>query len=634
MKRNFTFLCLLIASLPCVADNYYEATQSVQSTTEYFLQIAKQKVSGSGYNYFLCRAVDNSVTATLPSPNSRKFFIDPSPDKGWEHEAYVVDVWDGIFSGVSVDTVMIPPKYTLIPLEVSLPDYGDYSNPQFCVNSVNSDEKVRNVCNTYALIISGGIDPYCNKERYWNDCSFIYQTLTKTYNIPKDQVIPIMSDGDSPEPDMLAYPSVFVSSPLDLDFDGEDELQLSATKSNIVSSLDELMNKMNWGDQLFIFVIDHGGTVDGEDKSYICLWDDQRLYDDELASYLKPFVEKGVIVNAVLGQCHAGGFINDLNEAGCVVAAACSGPESSYACGDKPYDEFVYLWTSALNGIDAYGNTVNADFNTNGSISMKEGFEYAKKYDRRREHPEYSSFPLHLGNEMTFLSCPKPVELYIRDYINDSGEERNIDTVFWNSPDIWIRNEDDQVEEHENPYYASDHLSAASYIRVHNRGWQDYTENKYWVHGYWAQAAAGLTYPTWLGMETYMNIYGTGDFYGRAPIPHIPAGDSKVLSINWAYPSSSVDMELPEDEKHHFCLLEKIYDAPYDDEWRPGMPEWVDVTGNRAIAQKNLTIVERNACYNNLKSRVYIRNIYNDATRYSIEIVPTSERDKTLFKMA
>lgn len=45
-------------------------------------------------------------------------------------------------------------------------------------------------------------------EHYWNNCSFIYQTLRKKYGIPADNITLLMSDGDDEGIDMLSYRGV------------------------------------------------------------------------------------------------------------------------------------------------------------------------------------------------------------------------------------------------------------------------------------------------------------------------------------------------------------------------------------------------------------------------------------------
>ena len=37
----------------------------------------------------------------------------------------------------------------------------------------------------YAVLINGGRNKLTNHERYWNDCSFLYRTLSQTYRVPK-----------------------------------------------------------------------------------------------------------------------------------------------------------------------------------------------------------------------------------------------------------------------------------------------------------------------------------------------------------------------------------------------------------------------------------------------------------------
>ena len=88
-----------------------------------------------------------------------------------------------------------------------------------------------------------------------------------------------------------------------------------------------------------------------------------------------PFNEKSVYVNAVLGQCFSGGFIEELSKVGCFVAAASKGSESSWSCGDIPYDEFVYPWTSAINEGNAFGQPIYSDVDNNHRVTMEEAFD-------------------------------------------------------------------------------------------------------------------------------------------------------------------------------------------------------------------------------------------------------------------
>ncbi|MDE6126750.1 MAG: hypothetical protein K2G30_07330, partial [Muribaculaceae bacterium] len=152
------------------------------------------------------------------------FFVDAEPLKGWEHDCYVVTIPKNAVNKALVDPqiqkLKMPPSLNMTPAEV-INRYGDnaFDKPQIV------DNTARNVANpvanrTYAVILSGGINKNANYERYWNDCSFIYQSLTKTYSIPNDNIFVLMADGTDPADDMRLYNGGYASSPLDLDGDG------------------------------------------------------------------------------------------------------------------------------------------------------------------------------------------------------------------------------------------------------------------------------------------------------------------------------------------------------------------------------------------------------------------------------
>jgi hypothetical protein len=240
-----------------------------------------------------------------------------------------------------------------------------------------------------------------NHERYWNDCSFLYRTLRQTFHIPKRNIIVLMSDGGKPGEDMLRSDGKgFVSSSGDLDGDGQPDVNYPATTESFANVLISMSRRLDEYDHLFLYVIDHGGTLDGNIDSYIWLWNDGRLNDYFLASLLNRF--RIGSINILMGQCYSGGFVADLMGDGRVIATACSGSEQSRTCPDRPYDEFVYHWTCAVNGSDEIGNPVHADIDGDGDVSMQEAFQYAQSHDRVHETPQYASWPEQLGRQWTF----------------------------------------------------------------------------------------------------------------------------------------------------------------------------------------------------------------------------------------
>jgi len=628
-KEKLILLCIFLA-MPC-----FVRAQVVSALRNTVLDIVKSRFQNKDVDYYL-------MADTAASPYLYKgktaIFVDTEPLKGWNHKGFIYLFPAKMLVNVSytpiIQAVTTPPKAEYFPLEVQERyDINSSAKPSVVTKTPTSEEQA--VANrTYALIISGGINPMANKERYWNDCSFIYQTLVNRYGVPKENIFPLMSDGADPADDMLNVSGEYVSQSLDLDFDGEDEIEYAATSSNIQSVLASLSETMSEEDHLFVYVIDHGGSTDNDTDSYICLWDYETLYDYELANMLQPFISKSVNVNVVLGQCFSGGFIDNLTKAGCVVASACKGSEYSWACTDIPYDEFVYQWTCAVNGATHLGGTVDADTDANKHVTMDEAFVYAKENDRRTgENPQYASTPLSVGEDLSFDKIAPSVDLYIKDNPEDTGKEPNLTTdKFWKSSSIWTRNQDDGIEEHQNPVYSSDHLCAVVYVKVHNRGKADYTGTNKYVHVYWALASTSVTQATWKGLKVNANGNITGEHLRAVPIPKINAGDSAIVKVTWQLPADLMgNVGDNGTEKHHFCLLAKIMDSYLDDGYAEGV-SYFDVKGSNNQAQKNVSIVSRTEL--NMETDVFVWNMLDVEEPFSLEIVPCTDADKEIYSNA
>ena len=625
MRHQILFLVVV---MNCMFSAFTVAQNRFVTQDEAF-SLVQQEFVGQDVDYYILSGRNLPVW---------KFFVDAEPMKGWQHDCYVLTVpkftnSNGLILTPTMQYLTVPPSENYVPLLVQN-RYGSNSNskPVVAQNNANGPDNVGDSSiaqsRTYAVILSGGINPLCNYERYWNDCSFIYQTLSKKYLIPKNHIFPLMSDGADPGEDMLTIGG-FRSQPLDLDNDGVDEIELAATKENVRNVLNNLRCIMQEDDHLFFYVIDHGGSLDKDKESFICLWDEDSLLDVELADMLEPFTAKYINVNVVLGQCFSGGFVDDLTQVGCVVATASKGNESSWACHDIPYDEFVYQWTSAVNEADHRGNNVNSDMDGNGMVSMDEAFSYANEHDRRNETPMYLSTPESIGEDLAFNHLASAVDLYIKDNLEDTGKEPNTTTdKFWKSPSIWLRNQDDTIFVHENPIFTRDHQSAYIYVRVHNRGKADFDGTGKWIITYWALASTGLEDEVWKGRELYEGKFATGGILEACPIDSMKAGEYKDMCITWALPKL---LNYYPDGNFHFCLYAKIMDTPYDDGYVPGQT-YFDKRGSNDQAQKNVTIISKKDVQKGFN--VYVRNVASSNKSYSLELVPQSNYDASMFSNA
>lgn len=398
-KRLFLLLCVVACSI------------SIHSQSEYPIsrdkawEIVKNNIldhQTEGINLYACDTITfaGSCIKTIltdeysPLFDSWFFFIDDVPNANWEHPCrYVfINIDNGKYE--IYDRVR-PPLMDGMKIfnNNKLNTCSDLSDTvqiqQSDHNNIVSTVPYQNDHN-YAIIINGGIDKYNNHVRYWNDCSYIYKTLINTYHYKKNNIFVLMSDGTSSGEDRCLGNMIFDSSPLDLDEDGYDDIQYAATPSNIHSVFTTLSNTLTQADTLFIFTMDHGGQTSGN-SVYLYLWG-STISDEDFAAEVNS-VNAGKII-ICMGQCHSGGFIDDLQAPNRVIMTACKYDEFSYTT-NFIYDEFVFHWNSAING------SFGADLDADGKVSMYEAFEYATNNDVTSETPQYLSLPFNLGNTLT-----------------------------------------------------------------------------------------------------------------------------------------------------------------------------------------------------------------------------------------
>ena len=571
-------------------------------------------------------------------PNSYVFFVDEEPDRGWSHSCSYIYISDtGKKHERKKYNMPMKTDWELVPIEINfqredLPSRKIRVQGTGSSNTLNVPSIFSSSGKVYSIIISGGASKHSNYERYWNDCSYIYQVLKKKYGMSDDDISVLISDGKDPSPDMMKSDGrIIVSSPQDLDFDGVDDIDYSATKANLDKVISDLSAKVTDKDQVFIYVIDHGGYDDVKGESFICLWNLEFLYASEFAGMLDSL--KTPFINVVLGQCNSGGFVSHLEKPGRVIATACRESESSWACRDKPYDEFVYHWTSAINQQDGLSQSaVASDLNNNGCVSMYEAFLYARNNDRRidRETPSFSSPNISVAEEMTLDNTPRTYSLYVRDGISDSGAEPSNCDEPWNSPDLWVRNQPDGYEHQESePITIPDNATDKDvhvYMRIRNRGISDYADpsKKLFYHIYYVNASLGITPANWLGLPTPDDEYNFGAQMVSNLIPYdIEADGSRIVHYRWGLDEDMI--RSVSDGFLRFCLLGRISNSRGEELIDRSLlfSYLSDVCASNKLCQKNLSFIKidgNNPNYVRLK----VRSMTNDEKPYNLELVASN----------
>lgn len=255
----------------------------------------------------------------------------------------------------------------------------------------------------FAVLISGGYNSGSNYERYINDLAEMYKTLVQKYGYLKSDITVLYADG----------------SDHDLDGDGISEISNSATKANVISTFQDIKNRITANDMLFIFTTNHGGqTRAGTPDVRLWLWNQEYIEDNNFATLLDDLSYKIAIIT--MEQCYSGGFIDNLQGQNRVIATACRWDEVSWACDSEGnYDEFCYYWTAAVRGNKPDGTPVDAA-GPDGKVSLKDAFNFAETHDSVDETPQYYENPEGLGDKWT-LGGLITVEPICRPFYKDFG---------------------------------------------------------------------------------------------------------------------------------------------------------------------------------------------------------------------
>jgi hypothetical protein len=431
MKHIFIFIMAMFITTTCFAN-----TTKLQADITVYEYLSNQNILHDVLLYYLptptvcCDVADSGFDKKNELGDQHwKYFLDKYPfySLPGRFSFILIDKETGELTEKSSSTPPVDIQYwEIIKHPPIIPDGKkfNFKNKSTIRKQSAVLQSGGNPDNCYAVIISGGANPYDNWIRYSHDCQAVYSMLTDVYGYDDDHIYVLVSDGTSSTNDRRHNDySTFSSTPLDLNDDGVDDIEYSATKANISTVFNILGNTLDQDDFLFIYSTDHGNPDSGIDV-YMDLWNDTYITDDEFATEVDK-VNAGEI-SILMQQCYSGGFIDDLSAKNRVITTSCLFNEGSWARQpDRTYDEFTYHWVCAMAGEDPLGNSIDAEIDNNGYITMYEAYIYACENDEFvdgydfggllgtvYEHPQYSSNNSNLGGNVTLLGK----ELCITNY--------------------------------------------------------------------------------------------------------------------------------------------------------------------------------------------------------------------------
>lgn len=224
-----------------------------------------------------------------------------------------------------------------------------------------------------------------------------------------------------------------------------------------------------------------------------------------------------------------------------------------------------------------------------------------------------------LGDPLVRLG--NPIDLYMQDAPDDDGSMPNaMDDMkynFWESQDIWIRNQRDGGTEHQNPVYREG-KPVFVYARIRNRGAKTSPQGAT-VTLRWSQAGISLDYDSFCGKNKLDNGVATGGLIGTKGIPSVRPNESVVICFPWYIKDPKQYQQYTKDA-WHYCLLAEIesIQEPISEKMH-NLRDYVKSYNN--VAMKNIYNIEVSDDDNSLISGVIsIHNPSIDNRIYKIEL--------------
>ncbi|GEM55911.1 hypothetical protein B0A58_11590 [Flavobacterium branchiophilum NBRC 15030 = ATCC 35035] len=184
-------------------------------------------------------------------------------------------------------------------------------------------------------------------------------------------------------------------------------------------------------------------------------------------------------------------------------------------------------------------------------------------------------------------NCATPIDLFIKDGPTDDGNVPNNNTLnMWTSTDIWVGNENNDIDDYINPTYG---ISNFLKVRVKNNGCGSTTGTES-LELRWAKASTSLTVNTpWFG-DVFFNGNGAvmGGLIGTITLPIMVAGEERTFTFPWNVPNPA---DYGNIDQWHFCVMAKALTSA-ETIADNGMNDlnWY-VRNNNNIAWRNLHII-------------------------------------------
>lgn len=220
------------------------------------------------------------------------------------------------------------------------------------------------------------------------------------------------------------------------------------------------------------------------------------------------------------------------------------------------------------------------------------------------------------------------LDLHMRNSLQDFGKEPDMVTkhasnVLWNSPDIWVLNDDNGgFYEHQNPVYDGTESTTTVMVRVINKSNRATSFGEAKVKLYWSKLSYTSSWPDAWDGSTVINGVPVGGQIGDPNGMSVPAMDpgeqGLLFSFTWEVPNpDDFNGIFPNHDPNEFSFLARIIHEEDPMTTTEGISVWGNARNNNNIAWKNVVVIDQST--GSPSSSINICNFSEETKNYALE---------------
>ncbi len=338
-----------------------------------------------------------------------------------------------------------------------------------------------------------------------------------------------------------------------------------------------------------------------------------------------------------LWHTHHGTFPEGGNDNPC--AELVNGSNAS-TCGDyvtdTPADPHIqFNVNSSCNwlgsGTDSNGQSYNPDEQNIMAYTTPQCMSYFTSLQGLRMRNAIATLP-YLQQCIVNCCAETTADLYTKDGIDDVGIEPNTTTQTpWDSPDIWIRNNNDNGLTHQNPEYNAGGQNNYINVRVRNKSCVASSGTEV-MQVHWAKANTSYAWPNyWNGVAQSPSGFPLGGTLPPVTIPVIQPGQEIIVKVPWQVPNPNNYIDVG--EQWHYCLMSRIISNNDPMTYPETENARQNIDFNNNIAQKNVTVVDLIAGISS--GTIHVGNPFNNPKTFYLELIREDlETGKAIYEEA